>query len=186
MSTSQYTKPAEQSMQKTVEYLQDKLAHIRAGKADTRLLDDILVNAYGAMMPLNQVASVTVPDARTIAITPWDKKVIRDIEKAIIDSPLGITPDNNGEIIRICMPPLTEERRRDLVKQTKAESEEAKISVRNARREAIDAAKKATKAEDLPEDIVKQVESDIQKIHDKYIARIEEVFADKEKEIMTV
>lgn len=173
-------------MLKAIEYLQDKLDHIRAGKANPSLLDDITVSAYGAMMPLNQVASVTVPDARTLAITPWDKKLLKDIEKGIIDSNLGIMPTNNGEVIRICMPPLTEERRKDLVKQAKAESEEAKISIRNARREAIDAAKKAVKAEDLPEDTIKQTEGDAQKLHDKYIARVEEVLADKEKEIMTI
>lgn len=139
-------------MLKAVEFLQDKLDHIRAGKANPSLLDDITVEAYGGTMPLNQVASVTVPDARTIAITPWDKKLIKDIEKGIIDSSLGIMPTNNGEMIRIAMPPLTEERRKELVKQCKAESEEAKISIRNARRDAIDAAKKAVKAEDLPEE----------------------------------
>ena len=186
MSTNYFTGPAEQSMIKAIEYLQDKLDHIRAGKANPTLLDGITVEAYGAPMPLNQVASVTVPDARTLAITPWDKKLIKDIEKAIIDSSRGIMPDNNGEIIRICMPPLTEERRKDLVKQSKAESEEAKISIRNARRDAIDAAKKAVKAEDLSEDLVKQTESEAQKLHDKYIARVEEVLEAKEKEIMTI
>ena len=129
---------------------------------------------------------MTVPDARTLAITPWDKKLIKDIEKGILDSNLGITPTNNGEMIRIAMPPLTEERRKELVKQSKAESEEAKISIRNARRDAIDAAKKALKAEDLSEDVVKQTENEAQKLHDKYIARVEEVLAAKEKEIMTI
>ena len=186
MSTSQFTKPAEQSMLKAVEFLQDKLDHIRAGKANPSLLDDLMVEAYGAPMPLNQVATVTVPDARTLAITPWDKKLIKDIEKGILDSSLGITPTNNGEMIRIAMPPLTEERRKELVKQCKAESEEAKISIRNARRDAIDAAKKAVKAEDLPEDTIKQTENDAQKLHDKYIARVEEALAAKEKEIMTI
>lgn len=173
-------------MLKAVEFLQDKLDHIRAGKANPSLLDDITVEAYGAPMPLNQVATVTVPDARTLAITPWDKKLIKDIEKGILDSNLGITPTNNGEMIRIAMPPLTEERRKELVKQCKAESEEAKISIRNARRDAIDAAKKTVKAEDLPEDTIKQTEGDAQKLHDKYIARVEEVLATKEKEIMTI
>ena len=173
-------------MLKAVEFLQDKLDRIRAGKANPVLLDDITVEAYEAPMPLNQVATVTVPDARTLAITPWDKKLIKDIEKGILDSNLGITPTNNGEMIRIAMPPLTEERRKELVKQSKAESEEAKISIRNARRDAIDAAKKALKAEDLSEDVVKQTENEAQKLHDKYIARVEEVLAAKEKEIMTI
>ena len=173
-------------MLKAVEFLQDKLDRIRAGKANPVLLDGITVEAYGAPMPLNQVATVTVPDARTLAITPWDKKLIKDIEKGILDSNLGITPTNNGEMIRIAMPPLTEERRKELVKQCKAESEEAKISIRNARRDAIDAAKKALKAEDLSEDVVKQTENEAQKLHDKYIGRVEEALAAKEKEIMTI
>ena len=132
------------------------------------------------------MASVTIPDARTIMITPWEKKIIRDIEKAILDSDLGITPDNNGEVIRLVMPPLTEERRRSLVKQSKQESENAKISIRNARRDAIDALKKSIKAEGVPEDVEKDAEAEVQKIHDKYIKKVDELFAAKEKEIMTV
>ena len=119
-------------------------------------------------------------------ITPWEKKIIRDIEKAILDSDLGITPDNNGEVIRLVMPPLTEERRRSLVKQSKQESENAKISIRNARRDAIDALKKSIKAEGVPEDVEKDAEAEVQKIHDKYIKKVDELFAAKEKEIMTV
>ena len=128
-----------------VMYLDEALAHIRAGKADIRLLDGIRVDSYGSMVPINNVAAVNTPDARSIAIKPWDKNMFRVIEKAIIDSELGIMPENNGEIIRIGIPPLTEERRKQLAKQCKSECETAKVSVRNARRDAIDALKKAVK-----------------------------------------
>ncbi|MDY6148793.1 MAG: ribosome recycling factor [Porphyromonas sp.] len=186
MNAKDFTESTQAKMRKTVEYLDEKLAHIRAGKANPKILDDVLVNCYGSMMPINQVATVTVPDAKTIAITPWDKKNIRDIEKAIMDSPIGITPENNGETIRLCLPPLTEERRKQLVKQVKGEVEEAKISIRNFRREAIEAAKKSVKNDGTPEDVAKEVEADMQKIHDKFIEEIDKVFAAKEKEILTV
>lgn len=184
--TKQYTSMAESGMKSAIEYLDEKLAHIRAGKANPKILDDIMVSYYGSMTPLNQVGTVTVPDARTIVITPWEKKIIKDIEKAIIDSPLGIMPENNGELIRIAIPPLTEERRKQLVKQVKAEVEEAKISIRNARRDAIDAVKKSVKAEGTPEDVAKDIEVSVQKLHDKYVGQCEELFAAKEKEILTV
>ena len=134
---------AQEKMDMAVMYLEESLAHIRAGKADVRLLDGIRVDSYGSMVPINNVAAVTTPDARSIAIKPWDKSMFRIIEKAIIDSDLGIMPENNGEIIRIGIPPLTEERRKQLAKQCKNESETAKVSVRNARRDAIDAFKKS-------------------------------------------
>ena len=137
------------------------------------------------MVPINNVAAVTTPDARSIAIKPWDKNMFRVIEKAIIDSDLGIMPENNGEIIRLGIPPLTEERRRQLAKQCKAEGETAKVSVRNARREGIDTLKKAVK-EGLAEDEQKNAEEKLQKIHDKYIKQIDEMLAEKDKEIMTV
>ena len=136
---------AEEKMDMAAMYLDEALAHIRAGKADVRLLDGIRVDSYGSMVPINNVAAVTTPDARSIAIKPWDKSMFRIIEKAIIDSELGIMPENNGEIIRIGIPPLTEERRKQLSKQCKGEVETAKVSVRNARRDAIDALKKAVK-----------------------------------------
>ncbi len=182
----QYQQQAETGMQNAIEYLDEKLAHIRAGKANPKILDDIMVSYYGTMTPLNQVGTVTVPDARTIVITPWEKKIIKDIEKAIIDSPLGIMPENNGDLIRIGIPPLTEERRKVLVKQVKGEVEEAKISVRNARRDAIDGVKKSVKADGTPEDVAKDAEAAIQKLHDKYISRCDELFTAKEKEILTV
>lgn len=172
-------------MEEAVMYLEEALAHIRAGKANVKILDGIRVDSYGSMVPLNNVAAVNTPDARTIAIKPWDKSMFRIIEKAIIDSDLGIMPDNNGELIRITIPPLTEERRRQLVKQCGKEEEQAKVSVRNARRDTIDRLKKAQK-EGLAEDAEKDAEAKLQKLHDKYIKQIEELLAAKEKEIMTV
>ena len=172
---------SQEKMDMAVMYLEEALAHIRAGKASTRLLDGIRVDSYGSMVPISNVAAVTTPDARSITIKPWDKSMFRVIEKAIIDSDLGIMPENNGEIIRIGIPPLTEERRKQLAKQCKAEGETAKVSIRNG----IDALKKAVK-DGLAEDEQKNAEAKLQKVHDKYIAKIEEMLAEKDKEIMTV
>ena len=172
-------------MELAVAYLEETLAHIRAGKANPKILDGIRVDYYGSQAPISNVANITVPDARTIAITPWEKSMFKVIEKAIINSDLGITPDNNGEVIRLSIPPLTEERRKSLVKQSKAEAEQAKISVRNARRDAIDGLKKAVK-DGMPEDVEKDAEEKMQKTHDKYMKKIDEAFALKEKEILTV
>ena len=177
---------AEEKMDMAIMYLDEALAHIRAGKADVRLLDGIRVDSYGSMVPINNVAAVTTPDARSIAIKPWDKSMFHPIEKAIIDSPLGIMPENNGEIIRIGIPPLTEERRKQLSKQCKGETETAKVSVRNARRDGIDALKKAVKNDGMAEDEQKDSEAKLQKVHDKFIKKIDEMLANKEKEIMTV
>ena len=132
-------------MQKTVDFLEESLANIRAGKASVNVLNGVFVEYYGSQTPVSGVASVTVPDAKTILIQPWDKNMIRPIEKAIIDSNIGLTPSNNGESIRLSMPPLTEERRKDLVKQSKAEAENARVSLRNARRDAVEAFKKAVR-----------------------------------------
>ena len=176
---------AEELMQAAVMFLDDALAHIRAGKASVRILDPIRVDYYGAATPLSNVATVTTPDARTIQIQPWEKNMLSVIERALINSNIGLAPNNNGEVIRLIIPPLTEERRRDLAKQCKAEAENAKVSIRNARRDAIDTLKKQIK-EGLPEDAEKDSEEDVQKLHDKYIKQIDEVFAKKEKEIMTV
>lgn len=172
-------------MQMSIEYLDETLSHIRAGKASAKLLDGIRVDYYGSAAPISNVANVSVPDARTITITPWEKSMFREIEKAIINSELGITPENNGELIRLSIPPLTEERRKALVKQCKAEAENAKVSVRNARREAIDGLKKEIK-QGLSEDVEKDAENDVQKLHDKFMKRIDELFTEKEKEILTV
>ena len=178
-------KSAEEKMEMAVAFLEESLAHIRAGKADVRLLDGIKVDSYGSMVPINNVAAVTTPDARSITIKPWDKSMFKVIEKAIIDSDLGIMPENNGELIRIGIPPLTEERRRQLAKQCKAEGETAKVSIRNARRDGIDALKKAVK-EGLPEHEQKDGETKLQKIHDKYVKQLDDLLARKDKEIMTV
>ena len=180
-----YLDPAEEKMQMAVDYLDESLARIRAGRANAKLLDGIRVEYYGSNVPISNVANVAVTDARTIAITPWEKTMFREIERAIINSDLGITPENNGEVIRICIPPLTEERRKQLVKQCKAETEQAKVSIRNARRDAIDGLKKAVK-QGMPEDTEKDAEGGAQKLHDKYMKKIDEVFAAKEKEILTV
>ena len=173
-----YLNSAEEKMAMAIEFLDE--AHIRAGKANPRILDGIRVDYYGSLAPLSNVANISVPDARTIVITPWEKSMFKVIEKAILDSELGITPENNGEIIRLSIPPLTEERRKALVKQSKQEAENAKVSVRNARRDAIDGLKKAQK-EGMPEG-----ETSAQKLHDKYMKKIDDMFAEKEKEILTV
>ena len=185
MEVKEYLDNAKENMEMAVEYLDDALAHIRAGKASPRLLDAIRVDYYGSKAPISNVANISVPDARTIAITPWEKSMFKEIEKAIINSELGITPENNGEVIRLSIPPLTEERRKTLVKQSKAEAENAKVSVRNARREAIEGLKKEIK-KGLSEDLEKDAENEVQKLHDKYMKKIDDVFAAKEKEILTV
>ena len=176
---------AEEKMEEAVMYLDETLARIRAGKANTKILDGIRVNSYGSMVPLNNVAAVNTPDARTIAIKPWDKTMFRVIEKAILDSEVGITPDNNGEIIRLSIPPLTEDRRKQLVKQCGKEVEQAKVSVRNTRRDMIEKLKKGIK-DGLAEDAEKDAEAKLQKLHDKYIKQIDDLYTAKEKEIMTV
>ena len=180
-----YLDPAEEKMEMAVEFLDEALAHIRAGKANPKILDGVRVSYYGSMAPISNVANVSVPDARTIVIQPWEKAMFKEIEKAIINSEIGITPENNGEVIRLNIPPLTEERRKQLVKQSKAEAEQAKISVRNARRDAIEGLKKAIK-KGIPEDVVKDAEAAVQKLHDKFLKRIDDLFAAKEKEILTV
>lgn len=166
-------------------YLDDALAHIRAGKASARILDPVRVDYYGSQTPLANVSTITTPDARTIQIQPWEKNMLSVIERALINSNIGLAPNNNGEVIRLIIPPLTEERRRELAKQCKGEAENAKVSVRNARRDAIETLKKQIK-EGLPEDAEKDAENEVQKLHDKFIKQIDEVFAKKEKEIMTV
>ncbi len=185
METTTIRKEAEEKMQMTIEFLDETFSRIRAGRANARILDGIRVEYYGSLVPLSNVATVNTPDAKTIMVQPWEKAMLKVVEKAIQDSDVGITPENNGEVIRLGIPPLTEERRKQLVKQTKQEAEEAKISIRNARREGIDEVKKAVK-EGLPEDMGKDGEDDLQKLHDKYIRKVDEMFAEKEKEILTV
>ena len=166
-------------------FLEDALAKIRAGRANIAIVSGVKVESYGSMVPLNQVANVSTPDPRTIAIRPWDKKMIRVIEKAIMDSDVGITPENNGEIIRLNIPQPTEERRRDLTKQCNKIAEKAKVEVRNVRSDIKDKFKKAIK-DGLSEDNEKDAELELQKLHDKYIKKIDEILAAKNKEIMTV
>lgn len=180
-----YLTPASEKMELSVAYLEETLARIRAGRANPKILEGICVDYYGSAVPLSNVSNITTPDARTIAITPWEKNMFKEIERAIINSDLGIMPENNGEVIRICIPPLTEERRKQLVKQCKGEVEQAKVSVRNARRDAIEGLKKAVK-QGMPEDVEKDAETEAQKIHDRFMKKIDEIFAAKEKEILTV
>ena len=176
---------AEEEIDMACMLLDEQLSHIRAGRANVALVDGIKVESYGSMVPINQVANISTPDPRTIAIRPWDKKAIRDIERAIINSNLGITPDNNGEIIRLCIPVPTEERRRELAKQCNAIGEKAKVTVRKVRSEYKDVLKKAVK-DGLAEDEQKDAEEKLQKSHDKFIKKIDGMLADKNKEIMTV
>lgn len=166
-------------------YLDEQLSHIRAGRANIAILDGVKVESYGSMVPLNQVANVSTPDARTIAIRPWDKKQIKDIEKAIMNSEVGITPENNGEIIRLGIPQPTEERRKELSKQCSKIAEKAKVEVRNVRADYKEKLKKAIK-DGLSEDNEKDAEDELQKLHDKYIKKLDAMLAEKNKEIMTV
>lgn len=180
-----YLEDAKESMQKAIDHLENELAIIRAGKAHPRILDGIMVDYYGASTPLNQVANINTPDARTIAIQPWEKGMIQPIEKAIMAANIGLNPDNNGEVIRLNIPPLTEERRKSLVKQVKAEGENAKISVRTARKYAIDEFRKMQKS-GLSEDLAKDAEAVVQKYTDDFNKKVDVLVEEKEKEIMTV
>ena len=166
-------------------FLEDELNRIRAGRANVAILDGVRVSSYGSKVPLNQVATVSCPDARTIAIKPWDRKQIKDIEKGIMDSDVGITPENNGEVIRLTIPQPTEERRRDLVKQCNKITEKAKVEVRNVRADIKEKLKKAIK-DGLSEDNEKDAEAELQKAHDKYIKKLDALMEAKNKEIMTV
>ena len=185
MDTKTIMNEATDRMKRTVGHLDEELLNIRAGKASTNVLNSVFVDYYGSQTPVSGVASVTVPDAKTVLIQPWDKNMIRLIEKAIIDSNIGLTPSNNGESIRLSMPPLTEERRKELVKQSKAEAENARVSLRNARRDAVESFKKAVK-EGMPEDEGKDGETQAQKLLEKFNKAIDSAFEKKEKEIMTV
>lgn len=180
-----YLDAAREGMAQSVAYLEKDLAKIRAGKASPAMLDSVRVDYYGVMSPISQVANVTAPDAKTIFIQPWDKSVIAVIEKAILAANLGFNPANNGEVIRIMVPPLTEERRKQLAKQVKALGENAKVAIRNQRRDAIEEIKKLKK-DGLPEDDAKNAEDSIHKIHEDYIKQVDAVVAAKEKDIMTV
>lgn len=174
-----------ENMLAAIEHLDRELSHIRAGKASPRMLDSVMVDYYGTQTPIIQVASITTPDAKTIAIQPWEKQMIAPIEKAIINSNLGFNPDNNGEIIRIFIPALTEERRKVLVKDVNREGEAAKVSVRSARRDANEQLKKFLK-EGLSEDLEKDAVESVQKLTDDYIRRVDTLIEKKNNEIMTI
>lgn len=183
---SDLKKNTESRMSKSVDSLTESLQSIRAGRANTSLLDKIYVDYYGQQSPLNQVASLSAPEARLLAIQPWDATLIPEIEKAIQKSDLGITPSNDGKVIRLVIPQLTEERRKDLTKLVGKYAEEAKVSIRNIRRDAMEDIKKAEKAKEISEDDRKTYEEDIQKLTDKYIKDVDGVAADKEKELMEI
>ena len=179
-------KAYDEKMRKTVEYLASDYATIRAGRANPHVLDKIKVNYYGTPTPIQQVGNITVPEARMIQIAPWEKSLIKEIEKAIMASDVGITPSNDGSIIRLVFPELTEERRKDLVKEVKKKGEDGKVAVRNIRRDANDAFKKLGKSSDISEDEVKELEEKVQKLTDKYIANVDKAVEEKTKEILTV
>ena len=179
-------KQYEDKMNKTVEMLQNEFATIRAGRANPHVLDKIKVDYYGTPTPIQQVGNLSVPEPRTILIAPWDKSMLKEIEKAILASDLGITPITDGNNIRLNFPELTEERRKDLAKQIKKKGEDAKVAIRNVRRDALDAIKKLEKSGEMTEDDRKQGEEDSQKITDKAIKKIDEAIDIKSKEIMTV
>lgn len=175
---------ASANMKKAVEHVQQQLAKVRTGRASATLLDNVKVEYYGEATPVSQVGSISTPDARSILIQPWDRTVLQGIEKAILAANLGITPQNDGQVIRITVPPLTEERRKDIVKQCKKMAEEGKLAVRNIRRDANEELKVAEKKEHYSEDDRKRGEDEVQKLTDKYIKDIDVVLAAKEKEVM--
>lgn len=176
---------AEEKMEKAVRYLKDELSKLRAGKASPHMLDGVTVDYYGTATPLDRVSNINTPDARTILVQPWEKSMLDPVEKAILHANLGFNPVNNGEVLRIVVPALTEERRKVLVKQVKNEGENARVSIRNARREANDELKRLQK-EGLAEDLEKSAQQDVQKLTDTYTEKVDEVLERKENEIMTV
>ena len=180
-----YIDEANEKMKKAINHLQDELMRIRAGKATPTLLDGITVDYYGVMTPLSQVSNINTPDAKTIIIQPWDKTMIEPIERAIMQANIGLNPANNGELIRVVIPPLTEERRRDLVRQIKTMGENTKVSIRNARREANEEFKNLLK-EGFSEDLAKDAEAEVQEITNDYTQKVDDMLAAREKDIMTV
>ena len=179
-------KSAEQKMQKTVEALKHDYQKVRTGRAHTGLLDHIQVDYYGSMMPINQVANVTLADARTIAVQPWEKKMVQVVEKAIRDSDLGLNPATSGDVIRVPMPPLTEDRRKELIKVVRHEAETARIAVRNIRRDTNEHLKKLLKDHEVSEDDERHAQVDVQKLTDRYIAEIDKVLQGKEADLLAV
>jgi len=183
---STHTQPYEERMKKTVSVLEEEFTTIRVGRANPRVLDRLMVNYYGSDVPISQVGNITVPEPRLLMIAPWEANMLKEVEKAIQASDLGLNPTNDGKVIRLAFPELTEERRKQLTKDVKKKGEEAKVAIRNLRREAMDAYKKAEKKSDLTEDDVKDLEKEIQTLTDKYVAELEKRVDDKNKEIMTV
>lgn len=179
-------KTTESKMQKSLEVLKHDLAKVRTGRAHTGLLDHIHVDYYGSPVPINQVANVTLVDSRTIGVQPWEKNMLQKVEKAIRDSDLGLNPASQGDLIRVPMPPLSEERRRDLIKVVKHEGETAKVAIRNLRRDANASLKDALKKHEIPEDDERKAQDEIQKLTDKYVAEVDKMLAQKEAELMQV
>ncbi len=179
-------KPYEEKMNKTMANLLEEYASIRAGRANPHLLDKLKVDYYGTPSPFQSVANISVPEARVIQIQPWESKMIKEIERAILASDLGLTPSNDGKVIRLIFPELTEDRRKDLVKDIRKKAENAKVAIRNIRRDANDIIKKAGKTNEISEDTQEQIEEEIQKLTDKFIIDIDKVMEEKSKEIMTV
>ncbi|HTP13520.1 MAG TPA: ribosome recycling factor [Bacteroidota bacterium] len=186
MSSKEILKNTEDRMKKAVEVVREELVKIRTGKATTALLDSVRVDYYGSMVPLHQVANISTPDVHTISVQPWEKNMVAPIDKAILNANLGLNPINDGNVVRVPIPPLNEERRRELVKLVKKFGEEGKIAVRNVRRDAIEHLKKEEKTNHMPEDERKRSEQVAQKDTDKYIKEIDDLLAVKEKEIMEV
>jgi len=186
MIVAELKKTAEHKMQKSVEALVHDLAKVRTGRAHTGLLDHVMVDYYGTPTPINQVANVTLVDARTIGVQPWEKGMGPKIEKAIRESDLGLNPAAQGDLLRIPMPMLTEERRRDLIKVVKHEGENAKVAIRNLRRDAIAHLKDALKKHEIPEDEERKAQEDVQKLTDKYVAEVDKLLAEKEKDLMAI
>ena len=186
MNVSDIKKSAEQKMQKSIETLKADLAKVRTGRAHTGILDHIQVDYYGSPTQLTQVANVTLIDARTIGVQPWEKKMVSVIEKAIRESDLGLNPSTQGDLIRVPTPPLTEERRKEIVKMVKGEGEDSKVAVRNIRRDANEALKKLLKEKACSEDEERRAQDEVQKLTDRYVAEVDKLIAEKEKELLTV
>ncbi|RUM90069.1 MAG: ribosome recycling factor [Thermodesulfatator sp.] len=174
----------EKKMGKAINAFERDLAHVRTGRASAALLEGITVDYYGSQMPLNQVASIAVPESRLLTVQPWDNNILAEIEKAILSSDLGLTPNNDGKIIRVSIPPLTEERRKELVKIVKKMAEDSRVAVRNCRRDAIDKLKTQKKDKEISEDEMYRLQDEVQKLTDRYIKKIEEILQEKEREIM--
>ncbi len=186
MSVSEIIAQTEHKMKATVEHTREEFVKIRTGRASTGLLDQIKVDYYGCPTPLNQVAQVGVGDARTLTVQPWEKNMVKVVEKAIRDSDLGLNPATSGDVIRVPLPPLTEERRRELSKVVRGMGEDSKVAIRNLRRDANTHVERLTKDKEISEDDERRAETEVQKLTDKYVAEIDKVVAEKEKEIMTV